>query len=101
MLAGSTSSYQFRRVSSGRHLNQYYPPGPDGTFDDSGIGIGCVTPADDGVRGTGYLHAASAASQWVIRSSKLNGDNPSRCRRSAIILCTRGAAAIITGALPN
>jgi hypothetical protein len=25
-------------------------PGEDGTFDDSGIGIGCLTPADDGVR---------------------------------------------------
>jgi hypothetical protein len=25
-------------------------PGEDGTFDDSGIGIGCITEADDGVR---------------------------------------------------
>ncbi|MGA3311026.1 MAG: hypothetical protein ABSD08_20795 [Xanthobacteraceae bacterium] len=25
-------------------------PGEDGAFDDSGIGIGCFTPADDGVR---------------------------------------------------
>lgn len=25
-------------------------PGVDGTFDDSGIGIGCITEADDGVR---------------------------------------------------
>src|SRR5271163_2212844 len=24
-------------------------PGEDGTFDDSGIGIGCLTPADDGI----------------------------------------------------
>src|SRR5436853_6482672 len=25
-------------------------PGLDGTFDDSGIGIGCLTPADNGFR---------------------------------------------------
>ena len=25
-------------------------PGDDGTFDDSGVGIGCLTPADDGLR---------------------------------------------------
>jgi hypothetical protein len=27
-----------------------FSPGVDGTFDDSGVGIGCVTAADDGIR---------------------------------------------------